>query len=59
LGWIGIAYSALIVLAASFGVHFPSWAGWLAVGGFVVGFGLLMTRLPRDRPPDAGDGAVL
>jgi hypothetical protein len=59
LGWIGIAYAALIVLAATFGVHFPSWAGWLAVGGFIVGFGLLMTRLPRDRPPDAGDGAVL
>src|SRR6476659_4468849 len=59
LGWIGIAYAALIVLAATFGVHFPAWAGWLAVGGFIVGFGLLMTRLPRDRPPDAGDGAVL
>jgi hypothetical protein len=59
LGWIGIAYAALIVLAATFGVHFPTWAGWLAVGGFIVGFGLLMTRLPRDRPPDAGDGAVL
>ena len=59
LGWIGIAYAALIVLAATFGVHFPTWACWLGVGGFIVGFGLLMTRLPRDRPPDAGDGAVL
>jgi hypothetical protein len=59
LGWIGIGYAVLIVLAATFGLRFPAWAGWIAVGSFVGGFGILMTRLPRDRPPDAGDGAVL
>ena len=59
LGWIGIGYAIVIVLAATFGLHFPTWAGWIAVGSFVGGFGILMTRLPRDRPPDAGDGAVL
>lgn len=59
LGWIGISYAIVIVLAATFGLRFPSWAGWIAVGSFVGGFGILMTRLPRDRPPDAGDGAVL
>jgi hypothetical protein len=59
LGWIGIGYAILVVLAATFGVRFPTWAGWIAVGSFVGGFGILMTRLPRDRPPDAGNGAVL
>lgn len=59
LGWLGIGYALIIVLAATFGLRFPAWAGWVAVGSFVGGFGILMTRLPRDRPPDAGDGAVL
>jgi hypothetical protein len=59
LGWIGIGYAVLLVLAATFGVHFPLWAGWLAVCSFLGGFGILMTQLPRHRPPDAGDGAVL
>ncbi|HEX3200075.1 MAG TPA: hypothetical protein VHR39_21230 [Propionibacteriaceae bacterium] len=59
LGWIGIGYAIIIVLAATFGLRFPAWTGWIAVGSFVGGFGILMTRLPRDRPPDAGDGAVL
>ena len=59
LGWLGIGYAILIVLAATFGLRFPTWAGWIAVGSFVGGFGILMTRLPRDRPPDAGNGAVL
>jgi hypothetical protein len=33
--------------------------GWFAVLGFVGGFVILVTRLPRHRSPDAGDGAVL
>jgi len=59
LGWIGIGYAVILVLAATFGLHFPLWAGWLAVGSFLTGFGILITQLPRHRPPDAGDGAVL
>jgi hypothetical protein len=59
LGWIGIGYAIVIVLAATLGVRFPAWAGWIAVGCFVGGFGILMTRLPKERPPGAGDGAVL
>jgi hypothetical protein len=59
LGWIGFGYAVLLVLAATFGLRFPTWAGWLAVGSFLTGFGILMTQLPRHRPPDAGDGAVL
>lgn len=59
LGWVGIACAALVVLLAAFGVPLPSWAGWLALLGFVGGFAVLVLRLPRSRPPDAGDGAVL
>ena len=59
LGWIGIGYAVLLVLGASFGLHFPLWAGWVAVGSFLSGFAVLITQLPRHRPPDAGDGAVL
>ena len=59
LGFLGIGYGILLVLAATFGLRFPTWAGWLAVGSFLTGFGILMTQLPRQRPPDAGDGAVL
>jgi hypothetical protein len=59
LGWIAIGYAIALVLGATFGIQFPAWAGWLAVGSFLGGFGILVTRLPRRRPPDAGDGAVL
>lgn len=59
LGWIGIGWAALVVLAAAFGARFPGWVGWVAVLGFLGGFAILVTRLPRHRPPEAGDGAVL
>ena len=59
LGWIGIGYAIVLVLAATLGLRFPAWMGWVAVGSFVGGFGILMTRLPRERPPGSGDGAVL
>lgn len=59
LAWIGLAYAAIVVLLASFGARLPSWAGWLALLGFVGGFAVLVARLPRNRPPGAGDGAVL
>ena len=59
LGWVGIGWAALVVLAAAFGARFPAWVGWVAVVGFVGGFAVLVTRLPKSRPPDAGDGAVL
>lgn len=58
-GWIGIGWAVLVVLAAAFGVRFPGWVGWLAVLGFLSGFAVLISQLPRHRPPDAGDGAVL
>ncbi|MCW2810186.1 MAG: hypothetical protein JWP61_644 [Friedmanniella sp.] len=59
VGWIGIGYAALLMVAGAFGLPVPTWAGWLAVGGFLGGFGILLTQLPHHRPPDAGDGAVL
>lgn len=59
VGWIGIAYAVVVVLAGTFGVVFPVWAGWLGVGGFIGGFGILISRLPRHRPPGSGDGAVI
>lgn len=58
LAWAGIAYAAIIVLLAAFGVGLPSWSGWLALGGFMGGFGVLVFHLPRSRPP-GDDGAVL
>lgn len=59
VAWLGMGYAVLAVLATTLGAHLPAWAGWLALVGFVAGFALLITRLPRHRPPDAGDGAVL
>jgi hypothetical protein len=59
LGWLGIGFAVVLVLAATFGLRSPTWAAWLAVGSFLTGFGILLTQLPRHRPPDAGDGAVL
>jgi membrane associated rhomboid family serine protease len=59
VGWIGLGYALLTVLAIAVGVDLPRWAAWAGIIGFVGGFGLLLSRLPRQRPPDAGDGAVL
>lgn len=59
LGWLSLGYSILFMLASVVGVGLPGWAGWLAILGFVGGVGVLFSRLPRSRPPDAGDGAVV
>jgi len=57
LGWIGIGYATVFVLLTAMGVRLPAVAGWLAIVGFIGSFAILITRLPRSRPP--GDGAVL
>jgi hypothetical protein len=59
VAWIAMGYAVLAVLAAAMGLKLPVWAGWVALVGFIGGFGLLVTRLPRHRDPDAGNGAVL
>jgi hypothetical protein len=57
VGWIGIGYACVFVLLTAMGVRLPASAGWLAIVCFVGSFAILITRLPRSRPP--GDGAVL
>jgi len=59
VGWAGVLFAAVVVLAAGFGVDLPAWLGWVAVTCFIAGAVVLLTQLPRHRPPDAGDGAVL
>lgn len=59
IGWTGVLFAATVVLGAGFGLDLPGWLGWLAVACFIVGSVVLLTQLPRHRPPDAGDGAVL
>lgn len=59
VGWSGMLFAVVATLLAIFGVPVPGWIGWLSVAGFLGGFGLLVAQLPRHRPPDAGDGAVL
>lgn len=59
VGWTAILFAAVVVLAAGFGLRLPTWLGYLAVTCFMVGSVVLLTQLPRHRPPDAGDGAVL
>ena len=59
VGWVAVLFAAVVVLAAGFGLPLPGWVGWLAVCSFIVGCVVLLTQLPRHRPPDAGDGAVL
>ena len=59
VGWIGLGYAVLTVLVIAIGIELPQWAAAAGIIGFVGGFALLVSRLPRQRPPDAGDGAVL
>jgi hypothetical protein len=59
VGWTAVLFAAVVVLAAGFGLHLPTWLGYLAVSCFIVGSVVLLTQLPRHRPPEAGDGAVL
>lgn len=59
VGWIGMGYAVIVVFAVAIGLQLPTWAGGLAVIGFVGAIGVLIARLPRRRPPDSGDGATL
>ncbi len=57
LAWIGVLGSpAVLLVCVVAGLHLPTWAGWLLVGGFIGGFGYLVARMnagPRD-PWDDG-----
>lgn len=59
IGWSGVGWAVVATLLAVFGMPLPTWVGWSAVATFIGGFTLLISQLPRHRPPDAGDGAVL
>ena len=59
VGWIGVGFAVLTVIAAALGAPVARWVAWTAIGAFVGGFALLLSRLPRHRPPGSGDGAVL
>ena len=59
VGWIGVAFAVLTLIAAALGAPIPPWVAWTAMGTFVGGFALLLSRLPQHRPPNSGDGAVL
>jgi hypothetical protein len=59
VGWIGIGFAVLVVIGRIVGLPIPIWVGWLAVVGFIGGFGLLVSQLPRTRSPEDGDGAVV
>ena len=57
LGWIGISYAVAFIMITAVGIRLPDWAGWLAIVGFVGAFAIMISRLPKERPPN--DGAVL
>ncbi len=59
IGALMLTTSVLIALLAVLGLPFPAWVGWLAITGFTIGLVVLLSRLPRHRDPDDGDGAVL
>lgn len=59
IGALMLTTSALMGLLAVLGLPFPAWAGWLAITGFTLGMIILLSRLPRHRDPEDGDGAVL
>lgn len=59
VGSLMLTTSALMGLLAVLGLPFPPWAGLLAITGFTLGMIILLSRLPRHRDPEDGDGAVL
>lgn len=59
IGWLGILLAVVTIVVAAMGVALPRWAAWLAIVAFAGSFGLLLSRLPRHRPPDSSDGAQL
>lgn len=59
IGALAMCYSIAVLLATVVGIDLPSAVGVSAVVAFVVGFGLLISRLPRRRDPGDSDGAQL
>lgn len=59
VAWLALGYSLLMLLTVALGFRPPSWVSGLALVAFVGSLAVLFSRLPRHRPPDAGNGAVL
>ena len=59
IGALAMCYSIAVLLITVVGIDLPSAVGVSAVVAFVVGFGLLISRLPRRRDPGDSDGARL
>ncbi len=60
LAWSGVFVSPLILLVATiFQVHLPTIVAWLLVGGFLGGFGYLVSQMPRGPRDPFDDGARL
>ncbi len=54
VGALLIGFTVAVLLLVVLGLRFPTPVGYAAVGSFVLGFGLLMTRLRHDQEPGGG-----
>lgn len=59
VAWILFGYALVALILVIIGVRLPTWAGWAAVGAFVVALVLGWRLLPKHRNPGDGDGAVV
>lgn len=59
IGWVCLALCLAVLVTAIVGVTLPGWIGYLGVGCFIAAMAILLSRLPKNRDPSDGDGAVL
>ncbi|HWJ11251.1 MAG TPA: hypothetical protein VNS46_17860 [Nocardioides sp.] len=60
LAWLGVFGSpAVLLFFVVTGIRMPQLLGWSLVAAFVVGFGYLVLRMPREPREPWDDGAVL
>ncbi|GAB3623435.1 hypothetical protein GCM10027418_15180 [Mariniluteicoccus endophyticus] len=59
VGWTCAAYAVAVVLLTIFRVSLPPVLGYLAIAAFVAALVIGFLKLPRDRDPYDGDGAVV
>jgi hypothetical protein len=58
--WLGVLVSPVVLLvAAVLRLSLPSPVVWLLIGGFLIGFGYLVSQMPRGPRDPFDDGAVL
>ncbi|GAB3697991.1 hypothetical protein [Mariniluteicoccus flavus] len=59
VGWACAAYVVAVLVLTIVGVSLPSILVYLAIAAFVAALGIGFMKLPRDRDPGDGDGAVV